>query len=291
VHGEQYLFVDTPGFGAEDLDDKDVYEDIMSCVRTLGQWVTIAGIMFVHDMRAQRLTKSEMKTIRWLQCFCGPQFFENITVVLTQWDRITKCDMDQTRDIAKQFETAAFRGILSPEHAKGGRVYYHEVKMSDEQEWDVVSMKERPEERSSMAADFIRDHYEHSAEIAELQVLEELSKGWGIYETQAAVSLFNTFSSSTICVLRRKALILDIDEELKPKIKEVERAAAPRPVNETADADVRALRWWEIAKEVAWTYWGFRRSGNTKFTEYRQSTPADAWEKLKTWWSGERPPQ
>jgi len=291
VHGEQYLFVDTPGFGAEDLSDEDVYEDIMSCVRTLGQWATIAGVMFVHDMRAQRLTKSEMKTIRWLQCFSGPQFFKNITIVLTQWDRITECDMAQARDLAKEFETTAFGNILSPEHVKGGRLYNHGVKTSDGHKWDVVSMEKRPGERSSMAADFIRVHYEHSDEVAKLQILEELSLGWGLYETQAALSLFNTFSSSAICVLRHKAFILNVDEELKPKVREVERAAAPKPAEGTAKVDVRTMKWWEIAKEVAWTFWGFRRTGSTKFTEYRQSTPADAWEKLKTWWSGEAPPQ
>lgn len=293
VHGEQYLFVDTPGFGAADLNDKDVYEDIMSCVCTLGQWVTFAGVMFVHDMRAPRLTESEMKTIRWLQCFCGPQFFENITVVLTQWDRITSYDLIQARDIAKQLKTTAFANILSPEHVKSGCLYYHGVRVGDRNEWDVVSMHERPAERCSMAADFIRANYERSDEVAKLQVLEELTMGWGLYETQAAVSLFNTFSSSTICVLRRKALILDVNESLRPKVNEVDRAAEPKApsAKETPKVDVRTMRWWEIAKEVAWTFWGFRRTGNTKFTNYRQSTSADAWEKLKTWWSGEAPPQ
>jgi hypothetical protein len=293
VHGEQYLFVDTPGFGAADLNDKEVYEDIMSCVRTLGQWVTFAGVMFVHDMRTQRLTESEMKTIRWLQCFCGPQFFENITVVLTQWDRITPYDLSQARGIAKELTTTAFANILSPEHVKGGHLYYHGVRVGDRNKWDVVSRYDRPGERCSMAADFIRDHYERSDGVAKLQVLEELSMGWELYETQAAMSLFNTFSSSTICVLRRKALILDVDEALRPKVNEVERGAAPKapPAKETPKVDVRTMRWFEIAKEVAWTFWGFRRTGNTKFTNYRQSTSADAWEKLKTWWSGEAPPQ
>ncbi|KAL4788745.1 hypothetical protein BDV19DRAFT_395802 [Aspergillus venezuelensis] len=277
VHGEQYLFVDTPGFGAQDLDDKKVYEDIMNCVCTLGQWVTIAGVMFVHSMRsADWLAESEMKTIRWL---------------------ITEDDMDQARAVAKELEDSAFRSILSPEHVKGGRLYRHGVEMSDGHDWDVVSMMRRRGERVSMAADFIRDHYERSDGVARLQVLEELSRGCGLYETEAAASLFNTFSSSTICVLRQKALIMDVDEELKPKVQKVEGGTAPSSKllalkeNAVADPNVSAMRWWEIAKEVAWTFWGFRRTGNTKFTEYRRSTAADAWEKLKTWWSGEAPPQ
>ncbi|KAL4952903.1 hypothetical protein BDW69DRAFT_184975 [Aspergillus filifer] len=270
VHGEQYLFVGTPGFGAEDLNDKNVYEDIMSCMCTLDQKVTIAGVMFVHSMRlADRLVESEMKTICWLQCFCGPQFFGNITIVLNQWDRFTKDDMDQARSIAKELEDSAFRSILSPEHVKGGRLYRHGMEMSDGHDY----------------------HYKCSDGVAKLQVLEELSMGWGLYETEAAMSLFNNFSSSTICILRQKAVIMDVAEELKPKVQKVEGETAPKPPKENAAADVSAMRWWEIAKEVAWTFWGFHRTENTKFTEYKRSTAADAWEKLKTWWSGEAPPQ
>ncbi|KAL4819726.1 hypothetical protein BDW67DRAFT_181447 [Aspergillus spinulosporus] len=218
-------------------------------------------------------------------------FFKNITVVLTQWDRITEEDIDQARDIAKELETSAFGNILSPEHVKGGHLYYHGVKMSDGHGWDIVSKKRRPEERFLMAADFLRSHYERSDGIAKLQVLEELSKGWGLYETGAAMSLFNTFPSSTICVLRHKALIMDIDEDIKPKGKEVEQGHTQKLAQETSRVDLSKMRWWEIAKEVAWAFWGFQRTGNTKFTEYRQSTAADVWEKLKSWWSGEAPPQ
>ncbi|KAL4745056.1 hypothetical protein BDW72DRAFT_198999 [Aspergillus terricola var. indicus] len=199
-------------------------------------------------------------------------------------------DMDQARDIAKELETSAFGNILSPEHVKGGHLYYHGVKMSDEHKWDIVP-KRRRLERSLMAADFVRDRYERSDGVAKLQVLEELSKGWGLYETEAAASLFNTFSSSTICVLRHKALIMDTDEDIKPRVKAVERADTQKPAQKASTVELSAMRWWEIAKEVAWTFWGFRRTGNTKFTEYRRSTAADAWEKLKTWWSGEAPPQ
>ncbi|KAL4784864.1 P-loop containing nucleoside triphosphate hydrolase protein [Aspergillus varians] len=292
VHGERYLFVDTAGFGAADLDDREVFEDIMSCVCMLGEWVTVVGVMFVHDARQQRLTQSEMRTIHWLQCFCGPQFFRNITIVTTQWDRLTNEDMDQARDIAKELEESAFADILLSKYVTSGRTYYHGVNIGGGDGWDALSKKGFPEERSKMAADFVQDTYGLCDGVPRLQVLEELAIGWGLYETQAAASLFNTYPSSTICILRYKAVILDVDKKLRPKQQQVELAvSAPKPPQEEPTAEISSLKWWEIAKEVAWTFWGFQRTGTTKFTDYRRGTPADVWVRLKTWWSGETPPQ
>ncbi|EAW17752.1 uncharacterized protein NFIA_076840 [Aspergillus fischeri NRRL 181] len=290
VHGKQYLFVDTPGFGAEDLKDKDVYEDIMSCVCTLGQWVTIAGIMFVHDVRSQRLTFSEMRTIRWLQCFCGPQFFRNVTIVQTQWDRITEDDMDQVRDIANELEFSAFDDVLFPKHVKGGCVYNHGVRLENKSEWVTLSRKKKRQERSRMAADFILNQYGRCGKVARLQVLEELAQGWGLYETEAAKSLFDSVEHPLICNLRYKTTYLDLDEKISPKVKEEEAAAADTSPEQQA-AESSTWKWWEIAKQVAWTFWGFQRTGHTKYTEYMESVATDVWERLKGWWSGETPPQ
>ncbi|KAL4980882.1 hypothetical protein BDW66DRAFT_123399 [Aspergillus desertorum] len=201
--------------------------------------------------------------------------------------------MDQARDIAKELETSAFKDILLPTHVKGGRIYNHWVDIGSAGNWDALS-KRSSGERSSEAADFVRDHYGRSDGVARLQVLEELAEGWGIYGTEAAASLPDDFSSSTICVLRHKALIMAVDGKPQPKIKEAKAADAPKPPQEIPAPDARTMKWWEIAIEVACTFWGFRQTGNTKFTEYRRSTAAaaaNAWEKLKTWGSGEAPPQ
>ncbi|EED11934.1 hypothetical protein TSTA_000120 [Talaromyces stipitatus ATCC 10500] len=291
IHGKQYLFVDTPGFGAADLQNREVYEDIMSCVCTLGQWVTVAGIMFVHDARQQRLTQSEMTTIRWLECFCGPQFFQNVTIVQTQWDRITEDDVDQARDIAEELQTSAFKDILFPKHVRGGCVYNHGVRVGNGSDWDIFSRKRNPAERSQMAADFVQYQYERCDGVGRLQVLEELAQGWGPYETEAAKTLFNASSTPMICVLRYKAFVVDLDEEVMPKVKEEDEATAAEPSAKQQAAESSTWKWWEIAKEVAWTFWGFERTGTTKFTEYMESVTTDVWERLKGWWSGKTPPQ
>lgn len=273
------------------MKNRDAYEDIMSCVCTLGQWVTVAGIMFVHDARKQRLTQSEMTTIRWLECFCGPQFFQNVTIVQTQWDRITEDDMDQARDIAEELKTSAFKDLLFTKHVERGCVYNHGVQVGNGSDWNVLSRRRKPTERSQMAADFVQQRYERCDGVGRLQVLEELAQGWGPYETEAAKALFNTYNTSLICVLRYKAFVVDLDEEIIPKAKEEDEGTAAEPSAKQQADDSPVWKWFKIAKEVAWTFWGFQRTGKTKFTEYMESVTEDVWERLKAWWSGRTPPQ
>ncbi|KAK4139774.1 P-loop containing nucleoside triphosphate hydrolase protein [Dichotomopilus funicola] len=89
IHDEKYIFIDTPGFGAADMNNEETMKDIASCLMVLGPFVTIAGALFVYDAGSDRLGQDEERTIRWLQCFCGPDFFRNITVVITKWDKLS----------------------------------------------------------------------------------------------------------------------------------------------------------------------------------------------------------
>lgn len=84
IEGEQFLFVDTAGFGASDMEEIPNLKDIIGCLSTLGPFVKIAGLMFVYGKVDNRLTDLDPKLIQWVQC--GPQFYKNITVVTTQWD-------------------------------------------------------------------------------------------------------------------------------------------------------------------------------------------------------------
>ncbi|KAL4930422.1 uncharacterized protein BDV17DRAFT_289651 [Aspergillus undulatus] len=253
IHGQQYLFVDTPGFGAEDLKDKDVFEDIMSCVSTLGQWVTIAGVMVVRDVRRGRLEASDMRAIRWLQCFCGPRFFQNITVVQTRWDNITEDDMPETRELAKEWKFEAFGDILFQKHVKGAALYDHGIDTTD------------------------------TSDDCDWPVLEELDNGWGLYETEAAKCLFSSAAFPSISVLKHKAVFTDLEAKVIAKPKEVDEPAAPKLLEwqETPSANNFQLNWWEIAKEVAWTFWGFNSTGTTKLNDFIKKVGASALEKLK----------
>jgi len=60
--------------------------------------VTVAGVLFLYSSTKDRIEAGDLKTIRWLQCFCGPQFYENITVVTTKWDKMHPDEIDEARE-------------------------------------------------------------------------------------------------------------------------------------------------------------------------------------------------
>jgi hypothetical protein len=285
IHGKQYIFVDTAGFGAADLADKEVYDDIMGCLYALGPWVNIIGVFFVHNVRQDRLSAGEMKTIQWLQCFCGPQFFKNITIVLTQWDRIIEDDLDQAYSIAEELKNSAFHAILCPpDGVTGGQVYNHGlVPGPADVESKPLSKRTECEARREIAANFVRDHYESTKEVAKLQAMVELDLGWSLYELQAARCLFASFPSRIVVALRKKAILLDLDEE-------IQRKGGEEAKNNTESLGEDSIwKWWEVAKEVAWVFWGFRRENKTTLADLGSYT-ADTWNSVKRWWSGETPP-
>ncbi len=85
---------------------------------------------------------------------------------------------------------------------------------------------------------------------------------------------------------------MDLDEQVISQVNEDKKTAGAAPTAATQQpAEESTWKWWEIAKEVAWTFWGFNKTGKTKLTEYQASVAADVWERLKNWWSGTAPPQ
>ncbi|KAJ5219642.1 P-loop containing nucleoside triphosphate hydrolase protein [Penicillium chermesinum] len=289
VHGKQYIFVDTPGYGAADLDDKVVYDDIMGCVYALGPWVNTVGVLFVHDMCKIRLTAGEMKTIQWLQCFCGPRFFHNITIVLTQWDRIHQDELEEAYQIGEEFKRDAFHSILHPSHGViGGRVYNHGlITGSSSADLKALSRKKFLDDRRVMAANFVRDYYGHVQNVPKLQVKTELDLGWSLYEIQAAKCLFTPSPSSiTVVVLREKAMVLDVDAAFDRKDDKKEDLS---PSEGDSESPPNVWKWWEVAKEAAWLF--FRSKVHLRPFVDLASYTAEQWSKVSQWWSGESPPQ
>ena len=81
IDDEDYLFVNTAGFGAANMDDMENMEDIVGCLNALGPFITIAGALFVYGGGQRRMMAHDLTTIQWVKCFCGPEFYRDITIV------------------------------------------------------------------------------------------------------------------------------------------------------------------------------------------------------------------
>ncbi|KAI0172962.1 P-loop containing nucleoside triphosphate hydrolase protein [Hypoxylon sp. FL1284] len=217
VHGEKYIFVDTPGFGAADIPDMDIMDHILSCIDVLGSYVTIAGALYLYDCHADRLTTEQAKTLRWLQCFCGPNFYQNITVVSTKWDSLSPKEQDKAMTRFESLKTnsdSGFGQILQPPAPfTGGQVYYHGVELDDH--WDnrrCLDPDDDVPERKRLAQRMIQRRY-GDASVTDLQILVEKQKNKEKQQTQAVRALEAEIDSSKIRIKGESAIILDINAQ------------------------------------------------------------------------------
>lgn len=188
IDGEQYLFIDTPGFGAAEMGDMDCFHDIIACLYVLGPVVTIAGLIFVTGGNQERLTTQELKTMKWIQCFCGPEFYKYVTIMTNKWDKISEDDFEEAwesmqgmlNDNATISEIINLQNLMISEsnlkHYEGGHIYHHGIVL-DEDHPDVplgcLSVRRHAVERAEMAVAMIKNRYEKAPDV-KLQVVHEM---------------------------------------------------------------------------------------------------------------------
>ncbi|KAI1733404.1 P-loop containing nucleoside triphosphate hydrolase protein [Xylaria scruposa] len=198
IGGEQYLFIDTPGFGAADMDDMDCFCDIIACLDVLGPFVTVAGLIFVTSGNQERLTAQELKTIQWIKCFCGPEFYRYITIMTSKWDKISEDDFEETWEsmlsmlednpsVAEIFDHPTTSKHNSNQY-QGGHVYHHGI-VVDEGHPNVpltrLSVRRHGKQRAEMAITMIMNRYKMAPGV-KLQVIREMGKNILWHDTEAA---------------------------------------------------------------------------------------------------------
>ncbi|KAJ8118321.1 hypothetical protein ONZ43_g4011 [Nemania bipapillata] len=198
IDGEQYLFIDTPGFGAADMDDMDSFAEIIACLQVLGPFITVAGLIFVTGGNQERLTAQELKTIQWLKCFCGPEFYKHVTIMTNKWDKISDDDFEEAWEsmLSMLEENPSLSEILNPQMShennlnefEGGYVYHHGVIMDEgHPNVPLERLKVRPhaKERADMATTMIKNRYKEGPSV-KLQVIRELGNSIPWNDTEAA---------------------------------------------------------------------------------------------------------
>ncbi|KAI8959633.1 hypothetical protein F5Y11DRAFT_332418 [Daldinia sp. FL1419] len=211
VGGQQYLFVDTAGFGAADMDDMANYYDIMNCLKVLGPFVTVAGLMFVYGKMPTRLRKEDLRTIQWVECFCGPKFFRNIIFITNSWDSWSKKAFEKAwNDVPKLLKVEDVKRILNPPgHYKEGSVYHHGFPGGDGSldDYDnLLNPEDHHLERGAELQQLVHKRYSRATGI-KLQVLREIESGTPINETEAAKVLKADTPSTSIRIQKGYALV------------------------------------------------------------------------------------
>ncbi|KAK4070999.1 uncharacterized protein Triagg1_6366 [Trichoderma aggressivum f. europaeum] len=284
----QYLFVDTAGFGAADTNDVENFGDIMACLYSLGLFMTPTGVMFVFGRVGTRFMDHDLKTVRWIECFCGPKFFKNITIVISMWDRLIEEDFEQEcRKIHELVDVPDITRILNPPGPYEGGVMYHhglpEGKLEGVQYSSVMSKKRHRKQRSDALKDLIRDRYAHCKPI-KLQVMRDDLKVVSWSDTEAGKVLLARQSEIEIRISGGRAIVYEKNsplvwmskKEMAKKMSEMEE-----PLDDNEGSWLRTVnRWYEVMKSVSSYFDEARKMRN----EGNEKPPAwNLWGSLKKW--------
>ncbi|EAQ88328.1 predicted protein [Chaetomium globosum CBS 148.51] len=243
IDGEQYLFVDTAGFGAGDRKDFDNFFDVVTCLDALAPFVTIAGLIFVYGGTQERMYAHDLTTTQWVKCFCGPEFYQYITIVTTKWDMLQQ---EAFTEAWERFDGVVkdpvVADILSPAPAgtkryHPGSVYHHGVVMDDANLGTPLRCLPKTtcaNERTKRARAMIMNRYSTRPEVKP-QILRQMAAGVLWYETEAAKLLRNSHLAIKLTIVDHFLRVTVIPDKkpaeltTKPKSRRTASTLPPAP--------------------------------------------------------------
>ncbi|KAI9728601.1 MAG: hypothetical protein M1834_007629 [Cirrosporium novae-zelandiae] len=289
IHGEQYLFVDTAGFGAADMNDIANFEDICNCLEALSPFVTVAGVLFVYGHPKTRMSKEDLKTVQWIECFCGPEFYRNVTIVTSQWDALSLDGVETTwESLDSLLAHHDVDQILNPpDPYYGGSVYHHGFPRGEgsvDAYPTILSLKRASPQRGDELKDLIRRRYADSKP-AKLQIVCEVESGTPRLETEAAKALKADVICTKICILNSRVVVSVEGNSQQPPISPEAPSTAPTQVESWFE---KLSPWLETAKQAAVWFMEARWQGHES-SNRKDSSAGPVWSLLGTfqdWWWG-----
>ncbi|KAL6790823.1 P-loop containing nucleoside triphosphate hydrolase protein [Trichoderma sp. SZMC 28012] len=288
IDGGQYLFVDTAGFGAADINDVENFGNIMACLYSLGMLMIPTGVMFVFGKVGTRFMEHDLKTVRWIECLCGPEFFQNITIVTSMWDRLVEEDFEEEcQKIQELVDVPDIARILKPPgQYDGGVIYHHGLpkgKIEDAQYSSVMSKKRHGKQRSDALKDLIRDRYADCKRL-KLQIMRDDINVISWTDTEAGKVLVAHQSEIEIKIFDDRAIVYNKSSDLvwmgnRERAMEMYETEEPQQDNEGSWPRI-VYRWYEVVKSVSSYFDEAQKLRN----EGIQRPPAwSLWGSLKNW--------
>lgn len=277
----------------------DNFHDIITGIDALGPFVTIVGALLVCNSAEERLKKEELSTIQWLKCFCGPDFYRHITVVMNKWDKLGQDDFEERWDHRDTFLShEGVRDILDPtpvgsRRYHGGTVYHHGLDLDTlgaNNYPKQLSKRRHPAERAERVHAMIKDRYGGERSTVKLQVLREMADEVEWNETEAAKVIK---SPDLKFILRIRDDFVRVSVPMDPRFTDQRRPAIEGNTEKPPEP-----AWWERVLGVLEVAYQaavfFNRAQQAPRREPGANGPVpperNAWimivERVRAWWNG-----
>jgi hypothetical protein len=194
IEGKRYLFLDVPGFDAEDLDDWQSFRKLMTAIATINPFVTFRGVLFVDRLGEDRVKISTYKILTWLKHFCGAKYMPNVTIITTFWDTLNN---DGIKEKLARYESWSAGELLQPLLHHGAKTYHHGL-IVDGDELKTFHHRREQADRAKSARQMIHRRYSEPTDLF-LQIYTEIGQGCSLEETTAGHWLkFGSAARSTL---------------------------------------------------------------------------------------------
>jgi len=183
IGGENYIFVDTPGFADPESgrSAEAVYRNIMEFVQLVQGAVTFVGILFVHRVSNPH-TIATANTLKIMEAFAGVDYFPFMTFVTTYWDGIHERELRTTEENVDELIKHQWGEFFQ----KGSMLYHHGKRYNDAEPTDEILPKTTHGDlRQEEARNMIVRHYKGRDPSTPL-VVQELNETGSVDETSAA---------------------------------------------------------------------------------------------------------
>ncbi|KAF4341652.1 hypothetical protein FBEOM_4390 [Fusarium beomiforme] len=286
VDDEQYLFIDTAGFGDPDREDIETFKDSVSSLIAFGSFIEVVGVLYVIGNLGTRVDQQDVKTLRWLQCFCGPDFFRNITIITSFWDshkpKAFKQAFDRVQGLSDE---SNFDRILNPsvpeKRYHGANIYHHGVTGGNLtlDSYPGLDYEDNKEERREELRNLIRRRYaERRYKPVKLQFMQQLENKIPFLETEAAKVIRAPVVGTTVNIVKGRCVVEAVATEHEtPPLNFSQRFDIPH-----SDWKKSLLEWWAIAVEAAKIFSNARKDR----AQGANSRQAGIFERLFNWWNG-----
>lgn len=254
IDDEQYLFVDTAGFGDPGSEDIDTFRNISSCLMAFGPFVQVVGVLFIIGRPGTRLDQQDSKLLHWIQCFCGPEFLRNVTIVTSFWDSYSRKEFKNAIGrMDSLYKSDMISQVLNPSDFDGKRSYlgasfYHHGFSGGKlalEEWPCLDCEDNLAERREELRNMIRRRYSQLRfKPARLQFQAEVETKISPINTEAARVLQHHTVDTSVEIVHGRCVVQNKTKSSCPSV-----LGAPEDVPRSWFSTV--LQWFNIARVIA----------------------------------------